>query len=111
MKGLKVGIFTDVPYGMPRELVLEDVREAALDQLFDVLMTSRDAGFRKPSVETLQLMAGKFGCAAHEMAYVGNEKKDVDVARAFGCYSILIDRLLLGHDWGQDQTIASLSEL
>lgn len=110
-KGLKIGIFTDVPYGMPRELVLDDVREAALGTLFDVLLTSRDVGYRKPSVEALRTLGLKLGCEAYEMAYVGNEKKDVEVARAWGCRAILIDRLHCGHLWGQDRTIASLVEL
>jgi len=110
-KNLKVGIFTDVPYGMPRQLVLEDVRGAGLEHSFDVLMTSRDAGFRKPSVATLGSLAKLLDCSAGEMAYVGNEKKDVEVALAFGCHSILIDRKQHGSDWGQHRTITSLSEL
>lgn len=111
LKGTKIGVFTDVPYGMPRELVLEDIREASLEQLIDTLLTSCDARFRKPSPKTLQLLAEELLCEPGEMAYVGNEKKDVDVARAFGCYSILIDRAGHGYDWGQDRTITSLSEL
>jgi putative hydrolase of the HAD superfamily len=110
-QGIRIGVFTDVPYGMPRELVLEDVDEAALSGFFDTLLTSRDAGFRKPSPETLRLLATKLSCAPDEMAYVGNEKKDVEVARNFGCWSILIDRPAHGNNWGQDRTIRSLSEL
>jgi putative hydrolase of the HAD superfamily len=110
-KNLKVGVFTDVPYGMPRQLVVDDVIDAGLEHSFDVLMTSRDAGFRKPSVATLGSLAGMLDCRAHEMAYVGNEKKDVEVALAFGCRSILIDRKRHGCDWGQHRTITSLSEL
>ena len=110
-KNLKVGVFTDVPYGMPRQLVLEDVSGAGLEDSFDVLMTSRDAGFRKPSVATLGSLARMLNCSAHEIAYVGNEKKDVEVAQAFGCYSILIDRKRHGSDWGQHRTITSLFEL
>jgi putative hydrolase of the HAD superfamily len=110
-KSLKVGIFTDVPYGMPSRLVLEDVSGAGLADSFDVLMTSRDAGFRKPSIATLASLARMLDCSAHEMAYVGNERKDVEVALAFGCHSILINRGHHGSDWGQHRTIASLSEL
>lgn len=111
LKGIKIGVFTDVPYGMPRELVLEDIHETSLERSFDALLTSRDVGFRKPSPETLRLLAEALACDPGDMAYVGNEQKDVEVARAFGCCSILIDRARHGCDWGQDRTIASLSEL
>ncbi len=110
-EGVTIGIFTDVPYGMPRELVLEDLREASLEIFSDRLLTSREVGFRKPSIKTLQALAEQMGCEAHEMTHVGNERKDVEVARALGCRSILIDRTGHGADWGQDRTIASLTEL
>jgi putative hydrolase of the HAD superfamily len=110
-QNLKIGVFTDVPYGMPRELVLEDIRQTSLAGAFDILLTSRDTGFRKPAIETLHALASALACESGEMAYVGNEKKDVEAARSFGCRSILIDRSRHGCNWGQDQTIASLAEL
>ena len=110
-KQLKVGVFTDVPYGMPRELVLEDVGATRVDQLFDALVTSRDVGFRKPAPATLKSLAKILSCEPEEMIYVGNERKDVDVARACGCESVLIDRAKHVHDWGQDRTISVLSEI
>lgn len=108
---VNIGIFTDVPYGMPRELVLEDLREASLGIFSESLLTSREVGFRKPSIKTLQALAGQMDCEAQEMTHVGNERKDVEVARNFGCHSILIDRAKRGTDWGQHRTIASLAEL
>jgi putative hydrolase of the HAD superfamily len=108
---LKIGVFTDVPYGMPRELVIEDVNAAAVVGFFDALITSRDVGFRKPSRATLRSLAERLSCEVHEMIYVGNERKDIEVARACGCFSVLIDRTKHGCDWGQDRTIGSLSEL
>lgn len=110
-QGWRIGVFTDVPYGMPRELVLEDVMTTGLTPAFDVLLTSRDAGFRKPSAQTLRLLAEKLGCSAEEMAYVGNEKKDIDAARAFGCEAVLLDRPGLSPAWQQQRTIRSLAEL
>jgi putative hydrolase of the HAD superfamily len=107
----RLGVFTDVPYGMPRALVLEDLAQTKLSDAFDMLLTSRDVGFRKPSPATLQALAERLGCGPKEMAYVGNERKDVEVARAFGCLSILLDRTGAGQEWGQDFTIRSLAEL
>jgi putative hydrolase of the HAD superfamily len=109
--GIKVAAFTDVPYGMPRELVLEDVRHTPLCDLFDVFLTSRDVGWRKPSPRTLKAVADQLGCGANAMTYVGNERKDIDAARAFGCRSILLDRQGSPKDWGQHRSIASLTEL
>lgn len=110
-QGIKIGVFTDVPYGMPRELVVADVAEASLHDSIDVLLTSRDAGFRKPSPVGLRMVAEALDCRAPDLVHVGNEPKDVEVARALGCESILIDRHRHGKDWGQDRTINSLTEL
>lgn len=110
-QGRQIGIFTDVPYGMPRALVLADLAETRLENSVDRLLTSRDAGFRKPSPVGLRSLASSFGCAPHELAYVGNERKDIEAARTFGCEAILIDRARHGQNRGQQRTIASLAEL
>jgi putative hydrolase of the HAD superfamily len=109
--GLKIAVFTDVPYGMPRELVLDDVRQTSLSGLFDAFLTSRDVGWRKPSHPTLKAVADQLGCGADAMTYVGNERKDIEAALAFGCRSILLNRRGSPSDWGQHRTIASLTEL
>lgn len=108
---LRLGVFTDVPYGMPRRLVLQDVRDAGLEGACDVLLTSRDAGHRKPAAAALRALADALGCTAADMAYVGDERKDIEAARNFGCTAILLDRPHRGVAWGQDRTIASLAEL
>jgi phosphoglycolate phosphatase-like HAD superfamily hydrolase len=59
----------------------------------------------------LRRLAEKLECSPHEMFYVGNERKDVEAAKAFGCAAILLDRAAHRHAWGQDRTIASLKEL
>lgn len=110
-RGVRLGVFTDVPYGMPRELVLEDVMASGLTGTFDLLLTSGDVGFRKPAPETLARIAAHFGAAAAEMTYVGNERKDIEAARAFGCTAVLLDRSGARPAWGQHQTVRSLEEL
>lgn len=110
-KAFTLGVFTDVPYGMPRELVVEDLRNAGLEHAFDAIITSRDAGFRKPAPATLAFVATSIGCSAAEMTHVGNERKDIEVARAVGCRSILIDRHGRNPDWKQDRTLPSLAAL
>lgn len=110
-RGVAIGIFTDVPYGMPPNLVLADIRGAGLEGLFDVLLTSREIGYRKPRVETIAAVATRLKCSAHEIVHVGNEKKDIEVATAFGCRAVLINRGGQKIDWGQHRTISSLMEL
>lgn len=110
-EGFKIGVFTDVPYGMPREFVVQDIDETALTSYIDILHTSRDSGFRKPAPETLRRLAEAFSATAVEMVYIGNERKDIEVAKAFGCHSILVDRANVRPPWGQDHTIHSLAEL
>jgi putative hydrolase of the HAD superfamily len=110
-RGAKIAVFTDVPYGMPRALVLEDIRETGLEHLLDLIVTSNEVGYRKPAPETLAHVARTFGRNPWEIAYVGNERKDVEVARAFGCEAILVVRVGTQPLWGQDRTVLSLMEL
>ncbi len=109
-RGARIGLFTDVPYGMPREFVLDDLAQSGLDGLYDTLITSRDAGFRKPSPGTLGALARAMGCAPSELTYIGNERKDVEVALAVGCQAILLDRAGTNPQWQQHRTIHSLEE-
>ena len=110
-RGQRIGVFTDVPYGMPRELVLEDVAAVGGREWVDVLMTSCDAGHRKPSPATLETVAAAFHCDPEQMLYVGNERKDIEAALAFGCEAVLLNRVGARPDWGQHRTISTLTEL
>ncbi len=109
--GIRVGVLTDVPYGMPRILVEEDMSTAGVLELVDELVTSVDAGGRKPDCGGLEYLAFKLRTSPTEMIFVGNEKKDIEVALAFGCKAVLLDRPQANPDWKQDATIKSLAEL
>ncbi len=110
-QNVRIGVFTDVPYGMPRALVEEDIQISGLSELLGILVTSGDAGFRKPRPETLQALAIRLECEPSGMTYIGNERKDIEAALAFGCNAILLDRLHQNPDWGQHRTIRTLAEL
>jgi putative hydrolase of the HAD superfamily len=109
--GVRIGVLTDVPYGMPRRLVLEDVETSGILGLVDELVTSVDAGVRKPDPGGLKLLASRLQAQPSEMIFVGNEKKDVDVAIAFGCEAVLLDRKRAVPEWKQHRTVSSLAEL
>jgi phosphoglycolate phosphatase-like HAD superfamily hydrolase len=56
-------------------------------------------------------MGGLLDCTPANVVHVGNEQKDMDVAKAFGCPAILLKRGGPQVDWGQSRTINLLSEL
>jgi putative hydrolase of the HAD superfamily len=107
-----VGVLTDVPYGMPRSLVLADLSETRLVIPDDRLLTSTSVGYRKPRPEGFQALARALSVPCQQMLYVGNEHKDIAGARAAGCRPVLLWR---GPGpapaWGQRATIRSLDEL
>lgn len=45
--GIKIGILTDVAYGMDNDFSLEDI--SALSDFIDIAITSVDVGYRKPN--------------------------------------------------------------
>lgn len=110
--GVAAGVLSDVPYGMPRRLVLDDLRRAGLESLAASTLTSVDVGVRKPCANGFLKLASTLRCSPDEMVYVGNEHKDVAGANAAGMRSVLLWRSKeSAPSWGQDRTIGSLDEL
>ena len=92
-RGLRIGVLTDVPYGMIRARVARDLEAAdSLGRFVDVLLTSADVGHRKPAPMGYLRLAEALGVTLGEMWFVGNENKDVEGANAAGSFSVLIDR-------------------
>jgi putative hydrolase of the HAD superfamily len=111
-RGVKLGVLTDVPYGMKRARVLRDLDATSnLSTLIDVFLTSGDVGYRKPEPVGYLQLAAKLGAAPHEMLFVGNEQKDIEGANRAGMVSVLIAREGETHDWGQKAQIKSLRSL
>ncbi len=110
--GTAVGVLTDVPYGMPRRLVLQDLAAAGLDSLAPATLTSTDVGVRKPDPAGFAALARRLHRAAATMLYIGNEQKDIVGAQAAGMSAALVWR---GDapvpDLGQDLTVTSLEQL
>ena len=110
-QGLRTGILTDVPYGMPREFVQRDLDGAAISGLFDAVLTSVEVGLRKPEPDGYVALAARLGIAPGEMLYAGNEPKDVIGACRAGMTAVFLDRSNAGGNHGQHFTISSLSEI
>lgn len=107
----RIGVLTDVPYGMPRAFVQRDLDGAGLAGLVDVLLSSEETGWRKPAAAGFLLLAERLGVPPSELWYVGNEEKDIRGATGAGLTAVLIDRDHRRPDWGQHHTIADLREL
>ena len=89
-KGLKIAALTDVATGMPDELHKNYV--APLLPYFDLYVSSLSCGFKKPNPKGLEDIARHFNAKPEEMLMVGDDRRDVEVARRFGCKSVLIRR-------------------
>ncbi|EST10779.1 HAD family hydrolase [Sporolactobacillus laevolacticus] len=108
-QGVRIGILTDVPYGMDRDYVLNDIE--AFKRYIDVLLTSVDVGFRKPNKQGYSDLLNNLDVAANEMVFVGDEQKDILGANSIGIYSVLINRTSTIKEYGQRKMISSLKEL
>ena len=109
--GVPMALLSDVPYGMSTDLFAQDLLDTGLDEYFASTLTSLEVGHRKPSPVGLLRVSRNLGMAPAQLAYVGNEQKDVWAANDAGFTSILIVRRDGGSIRDAAVTIASLSEL
>ena len=107
--GIPIGTLSDVAYGMDNKYALEDISEVI--GYIDFPYTSNDVGYRKPNNKGLLLLSEKMNVPVDKMAFVGDEKKDVECAKNAGAIAILINRSNEEMDFGQDYTISRLDEL
>lgn len=108
-KGIKTGILTDVAYGMDNEFSLKDFD--MLTDYIDFILTSVDAGYRKPNKEGFLKTIEYFDILPDEMIYVGDEEKDIVGANSIGAVSVLINRSDTDKAFHQNYTIHSLDKL
>lgn len=108
-QGYGIATLTDVATGMPDELHKSYFPE--LMPYFDMYVSSLSCGCRKPNPKGLRDIAEHFGISPDEMIFIGDEEKDIIVAKRFGCGSVLIDRKGRGEQFGQDYTVTDLNGL
>ncbi|MDE6595448.1 MAG: HAD family hydrolase, partial [Oscillospiraceae bacterium] len=107
--GIKIGILTDVAYGMENEFSLKDI--SALSDFIDIAFTSVDVGYRKPNSAGYLKLIGALEISPNEMIFIGDEEKDIIGAKKLGIVSALINRSKETKDFGQDYTLKSLSDI
>lgn len=105
----KIAVLTDVATGMPDELHKSYFKE--LMPFFNLYVSSVSCGYRKPNPKGLEQIADRFNMAADHIIFVGDEEKDIQTAKRFGCLSVLIDRYDSKADFRQDYTVKDLNEL
>lgn len=108
-RGILLGTLSDVAYGMDDRFALADI--SAVLRWIRFPRTSHSSGVRKPRGDGLLLLAREMGADAADLAFVGDEEKDMQCARNAGALGILVDRDHSGADYGQAETIHSLAEL
>ena len=104
--GIKIGVLTDVAYGMDNRFSLQDI--AALSDFIDIALTSVDVGYRKPNSAGFQKLMSALHVSPAEMMYVGDEQKDIIGANQLGITSVLVNRTESAFDYDQTHTIKSL---
>ena len=105
--GIKIGILTDVAYGMDNVFSLEDI--SVLSDFIDIAITSVDVGYRKPNAAGYLKLLDSLEISPNEMIFIGDEEKDIIGAKNLGIFSALINRSKEIKDFGQDYTLESLS--
>ena len=107
--GIKIGILTDVAYGMDNEFSLEDI--SVLSDYIDIAITSVDVGYRKPNSAGYVKLLESLEISPNDMIFIGDEEKDIIGAQELGIVSALINRSKEIKDFGQDYTLESLSDI
>ncbi len=108
-KGIITATLSDVAYGMDNKYALEDIRP--LLKYIRYPYTSNDTGWRKSSSKSLLTLAEKMGVQPREIAFIGDEIKDVMCAKGAGAATVLINRTGETKDYGQDYEIKDLREV
>lgn len=108
-KGIKIGILTDVPYGMGKGFVEKDV--SPFKELIDCLLTSVEVGYRKPNPIGYERLAQGLDTLPKHMIYVGNEEKDIIGGKIAGMRTVLVDRCSKDVTFEEDYRCHCLSQL
>jgi putative hydrolase of the HAD superfamily len=108
-KDIKVGILTNVPYGLSKPYFEKHI--SSLCGYYDVFLTSVEVGFRKPNRSGYYELARRLAVNTSDCMFVGDEEVDITGANNSGMASILIDRDGHNPHYGQAHIITSLEEL
>ena len=88
--GLKTAVMTDVASAMPDSL--HKAKVETLLPYFDLYVSSVTCGWRKPNPKGLSDIAAYFRTKPMKMMMIGDNQRDIQAAKNFGCTSVLLYR-------------------
>jgi putative hydrolase of the HAD superfamily len=89
-RGYRIGLISDVAWGLPSEYPLADMRFYHLDSLFDDLSFSSDTMLRKPHPELFRMAMRNLKVDVEDSVYIGNSPLfDVKGANGVGMRAVL----------------------
>jgi len=98
-EGYKIGLVSDVAWGLPSYFPLRDMKHFGLDDYFDDLVFSTDVGLRKPNPRIFKIALYNLGAKAKESVFVGNNLQcDIKGALGVGMTAILKSSDFYTHD-------------
>jgi putative hydrolase of the HAD superfamily len=108
-RNIPIGILTDVPYGMRKQFVIDDIDQ--ISKYIDCVFTSVEIGYRKPNISGYLKLVNELGFSSDSALYIGNEEKDIVGANKAGMISVLIDRNNDLPPYEERYRIGTLSEI
>ena len=98
-KGVRIGLVSDVAWGLPSTFPVEDMRHFGMNCYFDDMVFSTDVGLRKPNPRIFKIALFNLGVGAEEAAFVGNSlQADIRGARSVSMMAILKESKMYVHD-------------
>jgi putative hydrolase of the HAD superfamily len=108
-KNIKIGVLSNTAYGADKEYLIGSTPQ--INQYYDVCLASTEVGFRKPHTAGFLQLLRALQVQADDCLFVGDEPVDVIGANKTGMVSVLINRTTEKHDYGQQYTINSLTDI
>lgn len=95
----KVGLVSDVAWGLPSYFPQRDMKHYQLDEFFDDLVFSTDVGLRKPNPKIFKIALSNIGAKAECSYFVGNNlQADILGALNVGMFAVLKESNFYTHD-------------
>ncbi len=85
-RGYLLGIITDTAMSISKKLNWFEAH--GFGRVWDVVISSKEIGVRKPSLEMYQLALEQTGVTPRQAAFIGHKKSELDGARAAGLITI-----------------------
>ena len=94
LDGFKIAIISNTPWGSPAGLWHEELDRLEIAPLVDEIFFCRDAGWRKPAPQILELAIHRVAAPTAECVLIGDgPRRDVAGAQAVDMDVVLLDRI------------------